>query len=59
MHVRTVYLIKPDGSVGYEFYVGDLPESEIDAEARRAALDEGVGESEEIRSWSLMIGPPE
>ena len=51
---RRVSLIKPDGSVGYEFHVGLLQDSEFDVEARKAALEERAGTQEEITSWTLM-----
>jgi hypothetical protein len=39
MHNRTVFLIKPDGTVGYEFQVGLLTNPDVGTEARNAALE--------------------
>ncbi|MFC4170479.1 hypothetical protein ACFOYU_00130 [Microvirga sp. GCM10011540] len=54
MQDRTVFLIKPDGSVGYEFRGGLLPEDELEAEARKAALEDQAGTYEEIAAWTFM-----
>ncbi|MFC4173473.1 hypothetical protein ACFOYU_15630 [Microvirga sp. GCM10011540] len=54
MQDRTVFLIKPDGSVGYEFHGGLLPEGELEVEARKAALRDNAGSHEEIATWTFM-----
>lgn len=54
MQDLTVFLIKPDGGVGYELQVGLLPRSELEEEARKAALDDQVGTKEEIATWILL-----
>ncbi|MFC4172898.1 hypothetical protein ACFOYU_12610 [Microvirga sp. GCM10011540] len=54
MQDRTVFLIGPDGSVGYEFHGGLLLEDELEAEARKAALEDQAGTQEEIATWTFM-----
>lgn len=65
MHNKKAFLVKPDGSVGYEFGIGliataGFPAEElIDAEAREAAEQDGAGSKEEIKTWRLVIPPSE
>lgn len=57
MRDQTVYLIKPDGSLGYEFKVGLIDDNLVEEEARRAAVEDGAGTTDEVASWSLMMPP--
>jgi hypothetical protein len=58
---KEVYLIKPDGTVGYVFQVGLLKtigmpsDLDLDLEARKAALEDGAGTEEEIATWQLSV----
>ena len=54
LHDLTVFVIKPNGSVGYEYQIGLLPRSELEEVARKAALDDQVGTGEEITPWTLL-----
>lgn len=54
MQDRTVFPIKPDSSVGYEFHGASLPDSELEAEARKPALEDEAGTEEEIGTWTFM-----
>ena len=61
MHERKVFLLKPDGTVGYEHSIGRAEIAQladqvrVDVETRKAAIEVGAGTEGEIRRWRLVI----
>jgi hypothetical protein len=64
MRERKVFLLKPDGSVGYEQAIGRAEiarladQVRVDVETRKAAVADGAGTEGEIKRWRLVIARP-